>query len=156
VKYARENLIWRVILWVSPLVCLDSNGYPQFNDLLFHRAEPCFFAFDVLFLENYDLRHNALVERKAELRRLLSTAPLSSRMRYVDHVDANGVGLFELACQRDLERIVAKLRRTSTWFKIRNPDYSQKVVREELFERDRRSEPAAGWHSCVVACESLR
>ena len=65
------------------VVCLDESGYPQFTDLLFHRAEPCFFAFDVLFLEGYDLRNNALIERKAELRRLLSGVPLSSRMRYV-------------------------------------------------------------------------
>jgi hypothetical protein len=56
-------------------VCLDENGYPQFNDLLFHRAEPCFFVFDVLSLEAYDLRNNALIERKDELRRLLGRLP---------------------------------------------------------------------------------
>jgi bifunctional non-homologous end joining protein LigD len=100
----------RVVL-DGEVVCLDKNGYPQFNDMLFQRAEPCFLAFDVLFLEGYDLRYNALIERKAELRRLLSTVPISSRMRYVDHVDANGSGLFELVCRRDLEGIVAKLRR---------------------------------------------
>jgi hypothetical protein len=31
-------------------------------------------------------------------------------MRYVDHVERNGTGLFELICQRDLEGVVAKLR----------------------------------------------
>ena len=46
------------------IVCLDENGYPQFNDLLFHRGEPCFFAFDVLSLEGYDLRSNALIEAR--------------------------------------------------------------------------------------------
>ena len=66
--------------------------------------------FDVLSLEGYDLRNNALIERKAELRRLLSKVALSSRMRYVDHVERNGTGLFELICERDLEGIVAKLR----------------------------------------------
>ena len=30
------------------IVCLDKRGRPQFNDLLFHRGEPCFFAFDLL------------------------------------------------------------------------------------------------------------
>jgi len=30
------------------IVCLVRRGRPQFNDLLFHRGEPCFFAFDLL------------------------------------------------------------------------------------------------------------
>jgi bifunctional non-homologous end joining protein LigD len=38
------------------IVCLDSNGYPQFNVLLFHRAEPCFFRFDILSGDRKDLR----------------------------------------------------------------------------------------------------
>ena len=29
------------------IVCLDKRGRPQFNDLLFHRGAPCFFAFDL-------------------------------------------------------------------------------------------------------------
>ena len=33
--------------------------------------------------------------------------------------------------------------------------YSQMVGREELFERERGSEPVAGWHSCELACARL-
>jgi len=63
-------------------------------------------------------------------------------------------------CELDLEGIVAKNkfggyvteREHSTWFKIRNRAYSQMAGREELFERDRHSEPVAGWHSCDLAC----
>jgi hypothetical protein len=40
-------------------------------------------------------------------------------------------------------------------FKIRNPNYSQIIGREELFERDRHTEPVAGWHTCAAACEEL-
>jgi len=36
-----------------------------------------------------------------------------------------------------------------------NPAYSQRVGREELFERDRYKETVPGWHSCVVACAEL-
>ncbi len=32
------------------IVCLDRKGYPQFNDLLFRRGKPCFFAFDLLWM----------------------------------------------------------------------------------------------------------
>jgi bifunctional non-homologous end joining protein LigD len=92
------------------IVCLDAKGYPQFNDLLFHRAEPCFFAFDILSCDGKDLRLNALVDRKAELRRLLVRRTASSRVCYADHVERDGCRLFELICQRDLEGIVAKLK----------------------------------------------
>jgi hypothetical protein len=45
-------------------------------------------------------------------------------------------------------------REQSTWFKIRNTGYSQMIGREELFERERHSEPVAGWHSCTLVCET--
>jgi ATP-dependent DNA ligase len=50
----------------------------------------------------------------------------------------------------DLEGIVAKhslapyTTERTTWFKIKNRDYSQMAGREELFERERHKEPVAG------------
>jgi ATP dependent DNA ligase domain len=142
------------------IVCLDKHGRSQFTDLLFHRKEPCFFAFDLLWNAGKDHRLDSLVDRKHELRRLLSKIPPSAPIRYADHVEGAGVALFERACKLDLEGIVAKhkygpyvaVREQSTWFKIRNPRYSQWEGREELFERERSREPAPGWHSCDVAC----
>jgi ATP-dependent DNA ligase len=140
---------------------VDRKGKPRFNDLLFHRRPPCFFAFDVLMLEGRDCRTHQLAERKQELRRLLAQVPLNCPLRYVYHVDGSGVALFERVCKLDLEGVVAKhkhapyveVREQSTWIKILNPRYSQKVGREELFERDRQ-EPVPGWHSCVAVCSS--
>ncbi len=83
------------------IVCLDEDGCPQFQDLLFHRGEPCFFAFDVVALEGQDLRTHALIEQKADLRRLLSRAPDTARIRYADHVERSGMALFDLVCERD-------------------------------------------------------
>ena len=34
------------------IVCLDSHGKPQFKNLLFRRAEPVFYAFDILWDEH--------------------------------------------------------------------------------------------------------
>ena len=34
------------------IVCLDADGRPQFRDLLFRRAEPLFYAFDILWDEH--------------------------------------------------------------------------------------------------------
>jgi len=105
------------------IVCLDRKGKSRFNDLLFRRGDPCFFAFDLLFVNEQDLRTAQLCDRKHELRRLLARfAPYTSD------------------------------RETSTWYKIRNPRYSQMVGREKLFERERHNEPVTGWHRCTLAC----
>jgi len=145
------------------IVCLDKRGRPQFNDLLFHRGEPCFFAFDLLMSNGRDLRSERLTDRKHELRRLLSKAPasVSSRMVYVDHVEHHGTALFQCVCEMDLEGIVAKHsdgpyiteRERTTWVKIKNRGYSQSVGREKLFDRERHREPVPGWHCCELACE---
>src|SRR4051812_15745918 len=137
------------------IVCLDKRGKPQFRDLLFHRGEPCFFAFDLLMRDGRDLRTEKLTDRKQELRRLLSKVP-ASRMLYADHVEQYGTALFKRVCKMNLEGIVAKHsygpytgeRERTTWFKIKNRNYSQMQGREELFERERHREPVAGWHSC--------
>ncbi len=65
------------------------------------------------------------------------------RLLYCDHIDQDGEGMFRLACEHDLEGIVAKrkpdpyLPEHASWLKIRNQNYSQWVGREELFERER-------------------
>jgi hypothetical protein len=96
------------------------------------------------------------------------TVPLERQraapIRFADHIEGVGVALFGHVCKLDLEGIVAKhkygpyvtMREESTWFKIRNPRYSQWEGREELFERDRSKEPVPGWHSCELACARVQ
>ena len=93
------------------IVCLDRKGRPQFNDLLFRRGKPCFFAFDVLYADGKDWRRDVLVERKAALKQMIHGLPTDSRVRYADHVERSGVALFERVCKLDLE---ASSRNTSS------------------------------------------
>jgi ATP dependent DNA ligase domain len=145
------------------ICCLDRRGRPQFKNLLFRRGNPCFFAFDLLTSDGKDLRTERLLDRKQELRRLLAKTSPPFPLRYTEHVEGSGTALFQRVCELDLEGIVAKQkfgpyvteREHSTWFKILNRRYSQKQGREELFERERHSEPVPGWHSCVFACAGL-
>ena len=145
------------------IVCLDRRGRPQFKDLLFRRGQPCYFTFDLLMLDGKDQCNERLIDRKQELRRLLTRVPTTSALKYVDHVDSSGTALFQRICKMDLEGIVAKhkhapyvaSREETTWIKIPNPNYSQREGREELFERDRHKERVAGWHSCVIACAEM-
>ena len=72
------------------------------------------------------------------------------------------MALFQRVCELDLEGIVAKQksaryvteREHSTWCKLLNREYSQRDGREELFERERHSEPVAGWHLCTSDVQS--
>jgi bifunctional non-homologous end joining protein LigD len=143
---------------------LDRRGRPQFKNLMFHRGNPpCFFAFDLLTCDGNDLRTERLLDRKQELRRLLAKVSPPFPLRYAEHVEGSGTALFQRVCELNLEGIVAKQkfgpyvteREQSTWFKILNREYSQKDGREELFERERHSEPVAGWHACAIACAEL-
>jgi bifunctional non-homologous end joining protein LigD len=45
------------------IVAVDRRGKPRFNDLMFHRRPPCFFAFDLLTLDGRDWRTHQLIER---------------------------------------------------------------------------------------------
>lgn len=132
------------------IVCLDSQGQPQFRELLFRRAEPFFYAFDILwdehaksddeeemrrFRNGEDTRYLPLVDRKQRLRRVMPRH--GERLLYCDHVEMLGQELFQLACERDLEGIVAKrkfdphLPDHASWLKIRNHNDSQWIGREE-------------------------
>ena len=105
------------------IVCLDAHGQPQFYDLLWHRAEPWFYAFDVLYLHGRDLRDQPLLERKRILRSLIPPQPC--RVLYAGHIKAHGVQLFQAAVERDLEGVVAKHRdgrytpEATTWVKVK-------------------------------------
>jgi bifunctional non-homologous end joining protein LigD len=140
------------------IVCVDKQGRPQFRDLLFHRGEPCFFAFDLLMIDGKDVRSERLTDRKQELRRLLFS--IESRVLYADHIEREGIELFKRVCEMDLEGIVAKhafgpYTAETKWFKIKNRHYSQMAGREELFERERHREPVPGWHCCDLACAEV-
>ena len=110
-----------------------------------------------------DLRTERLLDRKQELRRLLARSPADAPLKYTEYIDGCGMALFQRVCELDLEGIVAKRksapyvteREHSTSYKIRNRAYSQMVGREELFERDRHSEPVPGWHLCASACAGV-
>ena len=142
------------------IVCLDERGHPQFNELLFRRGTPYYMVYDLLYDGRSDRRYDRLMDRKQDLKAIVRRAS-ASRLLYADHIEGNGTSLFDRACDLDLEGIVAKYksgpyvseRERSTWFKIRNRNYSQWAGRTELFERDRHREPVAGWHSCDLACE---
>jgi len=123
------------------LVVVDHLGRSVFSDLMQRRHLARYFAFDLLTLNGEDLTKLPLLTRKEKLKRILPSR--SAHVLYVDHSRGNGTALYRLACQLDLEGIVAKRAdsrykdnpNVRHWIKIKNPSYSQKEGRGELFKR---------------------
>jgi len=141
------------------IVCVDEQGTPQFHDLLFHRGEPCFFAFDLLMADGQDVRPEAR-RPQAGTETFAGWDDPHVSIPLCNHIESEGVALFKRVCEMDLEgRSQAQARRytteRTTWFKIKNRHYSQMQGREELFERERHKEPVAGWHCCELACAEV-
>ena len=119
------------------VVALDAEGRPSFSLMQQRtgfrpggRRAPAnadvpvlYYAFDLLYLDGYDLRRVPLEARKAALASALLPGDSA---RYSDHYEGRGKALFEMARQKGLEGILAKKRdsayqeqRSREWLKIK-------------------------------------
>lgn len=116
--------------WIDgEVVSPDPKGVSSFSDLqsalsIGSTSQLVYFAFDLLFLDDFDLRRVAQLERKELLAELLSEAP--SRLQFVEHAAGNGPAFADAACETKLEGIVSKRAnapyasgRTKNWLKVK-------------------------------------
>jgi bifunctional non-homologous end joining protein LigD len=104
-------------------VALDQDGLPQF-DALRSRRRDCsvvLYAFDLLYLDGYDLTGCPLIKRKALLKRILPKHN-TCRIRFTDHVIGKGQALFEKVEGLQLEGVVAK-RKDSVYSGLQSRDW---------------------------------
>jgi bifunctional non-homologous end joining protein LigD len=141
----KQVLKGREAILDGEIVSLNRQGKPVFHDLVRGQGFLAFAAFDLVWLDGTDFRARPLTERKALLAELLpeDTGPLYKILTIEDH----GRALYGAITKMDLEGIVAK--RTSdpysaatTWYKIRNPRYTQNEGRSDLFQHRQRPQPA--------------
>jgi bifunctional non-homologous end joining protein LigD len=92
-------------------------------------------AFDLLHLDDHDLRAASQLDRKEALRSLLARADLGRRVRYTDHVVGQGPAFFARACRMGLEGIISKRAdaryrpgRGRTWSKVKCTRHDEFVV----------------------------
>jgi bifunctional non-homologous end joining protein LigD len=95
------------------------------------------FSFDLVELDGRDLRMEPIEFRKAELKKLLRGGP--TPLQWLEHLEVEGVVMFELVCALGAEGIVSKWKgsryvsgRCDTWRKVKNP--AAPAVRREAEE----------------------
>jgi len=117
------------------LIAMDERGKPCFQCLQDYlqtvrgarREQPkyplIYYVFDLLYVDNYDLRGASLADRKKALQ---SAVRPTGQVRLIDHYEREGEKLYAAAIQNGLEGVVAKRldskyesRRTQTWLKIK-------------------------------------
>jgi len=117
--------------WIDgEIVVQGANGVPDFNALQNAidnaRSEGItFFAFDLPYLADQDLRAVPLLSRRAVLRKLLDGRG-ADRIRFSETFDATPAQMLQVACQMKLEGIILKRfdapyvsARTETWLKLK-------------------------------------
>lgn len=120
------------------IVALDERSRSNFqllqNSIKSEKQSSLFYyIFDLLYLEQYDLRSLPLIERKKILTTILEEAPLS--IKYSDHVVGQGEAMFKHSCDFALEGIVSKRadsrylgKRSKSWLKIKCSKRQEFVV----------------------------
>jgi bifunctional non-homologous end joining protein LigD len=119
------------------IVALDDEGRPSFSLMQQrtgfrngkHRTVArtdvpvLYYAFDLLYLDGYDLRRVNLEDRKRVLQSIVASG---DSLRYSDHYEEQGKALFNVAKEKGLEGILAKKRnscyleqRSREWLKIK-------------------------------------
>jgi bifunctional non-homologous end joining protein LigD len=92
------------------VVAIGKGGKPDFQELrrgLGRKSAPFrYYAFDLLLLNDQDLRKHPLLERKRRLRLLLYEA--SKTLVYVEHMKGDSRRIVHHACELGLEGIVSK------------------------------------------------
>ncbi len=115
------------------IIATDESGRPIFKKLLRREGPFQYVAFDLLWLNGQDFRELPLEERRQKLLKVLpkSSKIISESLAQV----GTGSKLFNLMVEHDLEGIVVKrlkdkYLRSTKWYKVKNPNYSQNVGRK--------------------------
>jgi bifunctional non-homologous end joining protein LigD len=110
------------------IAVIDKEGRSHFELLQNWRHDEigtlAYYVFDILWYDGRDIRDMPLIERKQLLK---TVVPEGSAIRYSDHVEADGLGLFKQMQAQHLEGIIAKQatspysehRRGNSWLKVK-------------------------------------
>ncbi|MWJ27470.1 DNA ligase D [Halomonas sp. ZH2S] len=130
------------------VVALAKNGISSFRHLQEAMSDKrtddlVYQVFDMPYLEGYDLKKVALIERKQALSQLLKASGFKddSQVRYSEHIDSRGTEFYEESCRKGLEGIISK-RASSHYQEKRSKDWLKtKCVLQDEFVVGGYTEP---------------
>lgn len=106
---------WPDAVLDGELCALDADHMPDFSALQAAISDGrtddlIYFAFDLMFEGDEDLRKLPLSHRKARLQAYIDRIGKTGakRLRYVDHFGSSGQAVLESACRMDLEGVISK------------------------------------------------
>lgn len=138
------------IILDGELVAVDARGHPVFYELPAAittkptrvTARLVYYAFDLLYLDGFDLRGAALIDRKRVLEALLDNTRGAQLIKFVEHIEGDGEVVLAHACKLGLEGIVSKRTdaayrsgRCDDWVKTKCPAW--KAANRQRFEKMR-------------------
>jgi bifunctional non-homologous end joining protein LigD len=112
------------------VVVPDDSGVADFSllqaDLSKGRSDRMrYYAFDLLFLDGFDIRAAPLIERRRVLAELLGPKPVGPVL-FSKHTEGDGTTIFDRACAMGLEGLVCKLKdrpyrsgKSEGWLKVK-------------------------------------
>ncbi len=145
ILYTRKGLDWTEKFGTLAAAAVDFPNciidgevaaFEATNKLSFHALQAAlsngddshlvYFAFDLLWENGEDLRKRPLLERKAQLQKLLADSPKGGPIQFVEHLETDGDDVLAGACKVGLEGIVSKALdapytsgRAETWTKAK-------------------------------------
>ncbi len=135
-----RQLGYETLILDGEAVVLDDKGRSDFGMLqralgrkpsLHDPREILFFAFDLLYVDGWDLRRLPLRERRWLLDPIV--AGRTGAIRLSEEVEADGKEFYRIACAHGLEGIIAK-HRDRPYHSGRRPDWQKiKCVRSDSF-----------------------
>lgn len=157
---AKQAATWPDGVIDGELCALDDDHMPHFSALQAAISEGktddlIYFAFDLLFEGDEDLRPKPLSHRKARLQAYIDrVGKAGPHLRFVDHFASSGEAVLLSACRMDLEGVISKTLdapyragRPSTWVK------SKCRGRDEVVIGGWSSEGGAGLRSLLVGVQ---
>jgi bifunctional non-homologous end joining protein LigD len=131
------------------IVALDKRGLPSFEGLRSRRRKTAvvFYAFDLLYLDGFDLTQCPLIKRKQLLRKILPTDNIG-RVRYTEHISGSGERLFKKIEALNLEGMVMKRKdsvyassRCRGWLKVRTAS-GRRTIQDRIENWKEKAEPS--------------
>jgi bifunctional non-homologous end joining protein LigD len=130
------SVLGRFAVLDGELVALDAHGRSRFQLLQNARRDEAkleYCVFDLLYLDDKDLRTKTLIERKERLEAALPADPL---LHYSTHVVGDGIAAFRRAAKAGEESVMAKLSsshyhsgtRTREWLKVKASQGQEVVI----------------------------